>query len=390
MPAKAYEQFVTKLKTFGGVGSDEARRKNRKQYLLMPDYTDKAFTPRDLTISSYVTKLALQQIKNQFDQCTRKPQVVALPGRLTGEARKTWKLMGLLHSVNEKIDGKTLKDDIRSMTHLHHAVDAAVIGLLAYYIRDLSDGSTWQLLLKRHLNPAEVRQLEANLEHFEIDSKSRAHLNDVPKNVQEQIRKLLMYRRVVQHVPSSMEGLHTEENTRGVVGFDSEKSKVILRQKKDGGINHTEEVAAKLLGFDPETNSKLKKQNGVRVIDQNFGVALCDPEPQIITWHKVYPKLKAIGIKTGKWPDVLRNGMLIHVPEGNYARVSKIWRIMSVKNEKRYMAVDMGFPDSCSGVKRSVNLSTLLNDGMKLVNTRLTGDGICRITSSISTVRPSG
>lgn len=389
MPMKAYEKFVDKLKTFGGVGSDEARRKNRKQFLLMPDYKDKAFTPRDLTISSYVTKLALQQIKNKFDECRRKPQVIALPGRLTGEARKSWKLMGLLQAVNDKIDGKTLKDDIRSLTHLHHAVDATVMGLLAYYIPDLSDGATWQLLLKRNLSLGEKSMLRSKIGNIGFDS-NPAHMLDVPKAVQETIQKLLGERRVVQHVPSSMEGLHTEENTRGVVGFDSETGKVKLRQKKDGADNITEEVAGKLLGFDVDNDSKLKKQKGVRVIDQNFGVALTQPVPQIITWHKVYPKLKALQEKTGEWPDVLRNGMLIYVPEGNYAKVSRIWRIMSVKNEKRYMAVDMGFPDSCSGVKRSVNLNTLLKNGMKLVDTKLTGDGICRITSSISTVHPSG
>ena len=386
MPIKAYESFVGKLKTFGGVASDEARRKNRKQFLLMPDYTDKTFTPRDLTISSYVTKLALQQLKNQFDECRRKPQVVALPGRLTGEARKAWKLLGLLHSVNEGIDGKTLKDDIRSMTHLHHALDAAVIGLLAYYIRDLSDGTTWQLLLKRHLTTAEIRHLEANLDHFEIDSRNRAHLSDIPKKVQEQLRNLLTERRVVQHVPSSMEGLHTEENTRGVVGFDAKKGKVLLRQKKDGSVNLTEEVSAKLLGYEAGSDSKLGKQNGIRVIDQNFGVALTEPEPQIITWHKVYPKLRAIQEQSGKWPQVLRNGMLIHIPNGRY---SGRWKVFSLKNNTSGMAIDMGRPDEVKATKINVLLKTPIKDGMKIVNTKLTGDGICRITSSTSTVPPS-
>lgn len=385
MPMKAYEHFVDKLKTFGGVGSDEARRKNRKQFLLMPDYKDKAFTPRDLTISSYVTKLALQQIKNKFDECRLKPQVVALPGRMTGETRKSWKLMGLLHAVNEKIDGKTLKDDIRSMTHLHHAVDAAVMGLLAYYIRDLSDGATWQLLLKRNLTATEKSILHSNIKNIGFD-KNRAHLLGVPKTVQEQIRKRLAERRVVQHVPSSMEGLHTEENTRGVVGFASKTGKVVLRQKKDGSDNITNEVAGKLLGYDTDADSKLKKQKGVRVIDQNFGVALTKPLPQIITWHKVYPKLKALQETTGEWPCVLRNGMVVHVSDGRYEGA---WRIFSLKNNASGMAVDMGFPDEVKASKINVLLKTPIKDGMKLVCTKLTGDGICRITSSISTARQS-
>jgi len=378
---KNYETFVSKLKTFGGVKSDEARRKMRKQFLLMPDYKEKGFTPRDLTLTSYVTKLALQQIKNQFDTCRKKPQVIALPGRLTGETRKTWKLMGLLHVVNEKIDGKTLKNDIRSMSHLHHAIDATIMGLLAYYIKDLADGTTWQLLLKRYLTASEIQHLKDNLNHFKIDSKNRAHLCDIPSHVQKQIEQCLKERRVVQHVSVSMRGMHVEENTRGIVGFDSEKGKVLLQQKKDGLKKITTKVAGKLLGYDAEDGSKLKKQKGVRVINKNFGVALAQSTPEIITWHKVYPKLSSIYKRDGVWPNVLRNGMLISVFSGRYAG---IWRILSIKNNATGINFSIAKPDAIAPFKQNVLLKSLMSAGLKKVETKLTGDGICHITSSKS------
>jgi CRISPR-associated endonuclease Csn1 len=376
----SYKKFVSDLKTFGGHASDEARRKSRKAYLMLPSYEDKEFTPRDLTISSYVAKMAVQQLKKEFNQVSRPPQVISLPGRLTGEARKAWKLTGLLKAVNAEIKDETTKDEIRGLTHLHHALDAAVMGLMAHCAGNLSDGTTWQLLLKRSLLPHEKNLLQSNMRNIAFDG-SRAHLLDVPHELKEQLRKRLLERRVVQHVPASMEGMRVEDNTRGVVAVDEESGKVTLRQQ--GKL--TEEVPGKLIGFDAE-NSKLRKQKGVRVIDSNFGVALTEPEPQIITWHKVWPKLKEIEERTGEWPKVLRNGMLIHVPKGRYKGV---WRIFSTKAGARYLGLDMGTPDDCSASKREVMLKSLLKDNVMLLNCKLTGDGICRITSSISEVQPS-
>lgn len=379
-PLADYQKFVSNLKTFGGHKSDEARRKSRKAYLMLPAYEDKEFTSRDLTISSYVAKLAVQQLKKEFKQVSRPPQVISLPGRLTGEARKAWKLTGLLKAVNADIKDETTKDEIRGMTHLHHALDAAVMGLMAHCAGNLSDGTTWQLLLKRSLLPHEKNLLQSNMRNIAFDG-SRAHLLDVPDEIKEQLRKRLLERRVVQHVPASMEGMRVEDNTRGVISFDEESGKVTLQQQ--GKI--TEEVPGKLIGFSVK-DSKLRKQKGVRVIDSNFGVALTEPEPQIITWHKVWPKLKEIEEHTGKWPKVLRNGMMVHVPKGRYKGV---WRIFSTKAGARYLGLDMGAPDECFASKREVMLKSLLKDNAVLLNCNLTGDGICRITSSISGVQPS-
>ena len=382
MSLKAYEDFVGKLKISGGHDSDVGRRKARKGYLLLASYQDKEFTPRDLTISSYVAKLAVGQIKKEFSELSKKPPVISLPGRLTGEARKSWKLLGLLSAVNENITSETPKNDIRGLTHLHHAMDAAVMGLMAHCADNLSDGTSWQLLLKRNLRPEEKNLLKANMRNIGFDG-NRAHLLDVPNEIKEQLRRCLLERRVVQHVPSSMEGLKVEENTRGIVAFNEERKKVTLRQTG----NETEEVSGKLLGYKTE-GSKLADQKGVRVINQNFGVALTHP-PQIITWHKVYPKLKKIEQKTGRWPAVLRNGMLIHVPKGNYAKASKIWKIFSLKNNASGMAVDMGYADSVKPVKINVLLKSLIKDGLQIIGSDFSGEGICHITSSTLEAQPS-
>ena len=379
-PLSSYTDFVSGLKTFGGHASDEGRRKSRKAYLMLPSYQDKEFTPRDLTISSYVAKMAVQQLKKEFKQVTHPPQVISLPGRLTGEARKSWKLTGLLKAVNADIKDETTKDEIRGLTHLHHALDAAVMGLMAHCAGNLSDGTTWQLLLKRSLLPHEKNMLAANMRNIGFDG-SRAHLMDVPNEIKEQLRKCLLERRVVQHVPASMEGMRVEDNTRGFVSFDQESGKVTLQQQ--GKI--TEEVPGKLIGYNVEA-SKLQRQKGVRVIDSNFGVALTEPEPQIITWHKVWPKLKEIEERTGKWPEVLRNGMLIHVKGGTYAG---IWRIVSSKNNTSGMAFNIAFTDGVSAHKENAKLKGMLTEGLEVLNSRLTGDGICRITSSILEAQPS-
>ena len=377
---KAYETFVSKLKVSGGHDADVARRKSRKGYLMLPSYQDKEFTPRDLTISSYVAKLAAQQIKKEFSDLLKKPAVISLPGRLTGEARKSWKLLGLLSAVNEKIGSDTPKNDIRGLTHLHHALDAAVMGLMAHYADNLSDGTTWQLLLKRNLSAEEKNQLKANMQNVEFDSRNRAHLKDVPREIKEQLRKCLMERRVVQHVPSSMDGLKVDQNTSGIIGVDEKTGKVKLHQ---GGKPTEPCVPGKLLGYGIN-GSKLNAQKGVRIIDANFGVAICDV-PEVIRWHKVFCRLSEIKERYGKWPVVWRKGHILCVPDG---RQAGIWRISGVdENARDGIIVKLRTLDGFERA-REARIKSLLKSEARLVNTGLIGDGICRITSSISTVHP--
>lgn len=47
------------------------------------------------------------------------------------------------------------KDEIRNITHLHHAVDACVIGLIPILIPSGDNGAIWKMLVKRHISVAE-------------------------------------------------------------------------------------------------------------------------------------------------------------------------------------------------------------------------------------------
>ena len=375
----SYVEFVSKLKVSGGHDADVARRKARKGYLILPSYQDKEFTPRDLTISSYVAKLAAQQIKKEFRGLSKKLPIISLPGRLTGEARKSWKLLGLLSAVNENISSDTPKNDIRGLTHLHHALDAAVMGLMAHCADNLSDGTTWKLLLKRNLSAEEKNRLKANMRNVEFDSKGRAHLKDIPREIKEQLRKCLMERRVVQHVPSSMDGLKVDQNTSGIIGVDEKTGKVKLHQ---GGKPTEPCVPGKLLGYEiPE--SKLSAQKGVRIIDANFGVAICDV-PEVIRWHKVYCRLNEIRERYGKWPVVWRKGHILGVSNGRQAGV---WRISGVdENARDGIIVKLRSLDGFERA-REARIKSLMKSNARLVDTGLTGDGICRIISSTSEVQ---
>ena len=187
-------------------------------------------------------------------------------------------------------------------------------------------------------------------------------------------------RRVVQHVPSSMGGLKVEDNTRGVVEHTGETPMVSLQQAgKTSEVNRN-----KLLGLHDEP-SKLKKQNGVRVISQNYGVALIE-NPVVIPWHKVFPRLRALKGSLGRSPEVVRNGMLISVRGGTY---EGIWRVMSVKDNSSGLALDIAETDGVASYKVNARLRSMLCSGLRILHPRLTGIDQCHTTSSTSGAQTS-
>src|SRR5205807_2073350 len=99
-----------------------------------------------------------------------------------------------------------------------------------------------------------------------------------------------------------------------------------------------QEKSVKLLGLSPNGgNGKLKKNKGVLVIPDNFGVAL-DPQPAIIPFHKVWTRLQEIKTaNSGKWPRVLRNGQIISVSGGK--NFQGTWRVFSAKNNAGGLAL---------------------------------------------------
>jgi CRISPR-associated endonuclease Csn1 len=372
-----FKEFVEGLDVRGSHDDDKRRKKKRRDLLLLPSYEEKEFTPRDLTVTSQLVRLGAQTIKREFAELKEPPVVVSLPGSVTGEVRKAWDLLGCLGLACPQVldeDGKPkTKTEIRDITHLHHALDACVLGLAAHFIPN--SGRVWELIARRNLSPTEQKELLA-LGVFVATVQGRAQLKDLQPERKGQIRQRLAERRVVQHVPKRITGLRVEQNTWRVRGIKDGDAMLEQRIRQPDGkrpLKQAIEKGGKLIGLEA---GKLHDLKGALVVGENFGVAL-DPEPKIIPFHKVWSRLGEIRKKNGgKIPRVLRSGQIIHIPKGTYAGT---WKVFSAKNNKSGMAVDIGRPDvvrlrnKTEGHKINVLLSSLLKDGLTILNTPLTG-----------------
>jgi CRISPR-associated endonuclease Csn1 len=420
---KQYEAFVNKLagekkpsRFTPGQGSldDKLRQWSRKQKMLLKDYEEKEFTPRDLTVTSHLVRMSARQLEKRFVHLQNTDRIVSLPGSVTGVVRKAWdclgclapacpEVMAMLPTVNEKreyvmdADGKPSlslqvrpKGEIRDITHLHHALDACVIAFASHFLP--KDGKLWeQIVTKKVLKQDEEAFRERYGWHGLLklaepkDERDKARAKklevlDLPDMFKKQIVEALKERRVVQHVPADMSGARLEMNTWRVLSVDGDQ--VTLRQRtfgpKDidpetGARKRTtkpaKERASKLVGL---KDGKLSALKGALVIGENYGVAL-DPEPTMIAFHQVKKQLEELRVKNGgKPPRVLRNGMLIRVPSGDFAGV---WRVRSCKlDTSKGLLLDVTLADSVppqasrvDWCKRDVRLKTLLKANMAII-----------------------
>jgi CRISPR-associated endonuclease Csn1 len=394
---KQFDEFVDKLDTKGH--SDDARRKRaRKALLATVSFEDKelGFTDGALTKTSHLMKLAMRGLAKRFPEVTCDP----VPGPVTAEIRKAWDLTGTLAlacpGVIDFQSGETLpKNDIRGLTHMHHAVDAATIALAAHYFPLQSrgqdqKGKIWQALLKRYRTTEEKeflhklgifdryqrnRRDKDGKEHQETD----VRLRDLHKKVKERLSRSLAECRVMQHLPSDRSGAKGELTTWGVVSIEGngEDARVKLQQKSstvENGIRKRivkpgEERAGKLLGLNPKQGAgKLKAIKGAIVIGENYGLAL-DPEPTAIPFHDVTARLNSLrDANKGKAVRVLRNGMLIRV--NNWTGKEGLWRIMSCKAS---MKLDLARPQETKASWREVAIPSLLTRGLTILPRRYTG-----------------
>ena len=370
-----YKQFVESLESFKGHDDDKRRKKKRKELMLLPKYEEKEFTPGDLTQTSQLVRLGAQVLRKNLPHLTT-GDVTSLPGSVTGAVRKAWKVLGCLSLANPQVldengDVKN-KTEIRDITHLHHALDACVLGLASVFIPN--NGRVWELIVKRKLNDLEQRQLAA-LGIFGFNAEKRFELHDLDKKFKEQIGRRLAEKRVVQHVPARMDGLRVEQNTWRVVAVKDDE--VILKQRirqPDGKRPEkvTEEKPAKLLGLNPTNgNGKLAKNKGALIIPDNYGVVL-DPQPTVIPFHKVWTRLQELKkANGGKMPRVLRNGQLIRVPRGSRAG---IWRVISTKDTEAYgLALDLALPDRIKLDRGNAPIERLIQDGLEILNRGFAG-----------------
>jgi CRISPR-associated endonuclease Csn1 len=386
-----FKQWAESLETYKGHDDDKRRKKKRKELLLLPNYEEKGFVPRDLTVTSQLVRLGAQIIKKTFAGNEKLPTVVSLPGSVTGTVRKGWNLLGCLElaapQVKEANGGIKNKTDIRDLTHLHHALDACVLGLASYYLPN--NGGLWEVMIKRNPNDAEKALLRAT-GYFDFDSQGRFGLTELPDALKEQIRQRLAEKRVVQHIPADMSGMRVEENTRGITAIKD--GRVFLRQQsrdaKTGKLStkETDESASKVIGLKP---GKLSPQKGVRVITDNFGVAILDHAAEgeekfvIVPWHKVWPRIQELKPKNfDKPPRLLRIGTLIRVSKkAGRSDYRGLWMVRGVQlNQKAGFLVDLSSPDviqyRVSGrddCAQNIRLQSLYDGGLEILKTPLTG-----------------
>jgi hypothetical protein len=405
---RQYDQFVEKLDA-RGFDDDRRRKRARKALLATTDFEDKelGFTEGQLTQSSQLMKLAMGAIKRKLPGASVDP----IPGPVTAEIRKAWRLTGTLSLACPEIldsKGRVLpKNDIRGLTHLHHALDAATLALAAHYFPLHSHGRNqtgkiWQALLKRRRSESEKEFLHSlgifdrcqrtrhdkdGNEYQEID----VRLSDLPMELKEALARSLAECRVMQHVPADRSGVKAEWTTWGVVSEKDEegKGRIQLRQRsstvEDGcrviEIKTREERAGKLLGVSPINGTgKLKNIKGAMIIGENYGLAL-DPTPAVIPFHKVQQRLDELQtLNGGKAVRILRNGMLVRIRTGNY---SGIWLLRSIAQKSRGIMVRLTrphyIPDRTSGVlwaKDGVLINTLIRSDLEILPRRYTGHPI--------------
>lgn len=436
-----FEKLVSELKKpqHKARECDLKRIKRRNKLLLTPSYKKREgdFLPADLTQTSHLNKLAFKVVKSLYVDSDKTPELVHLPGSVTGALRTNWDLSACMAKacpeIFEVAEGKSKtkgatseepiakvkdlsttgegnhesghggnkvnveceaaadkngsegekkvlrsKGDIRSITHLHHAIDAVTMGLAASVFPHTK--RFYELISKR--NPNERERAELGETGMFVFSEKDWKLRKLPRELLDEISDKIAEGRVVKHLPRKMSGMEVEQTLWGVVR-ELEGGIVEIRQytlsDEPGKRRKRKNVAekkSKLLGYEPENaaKSKLARNKAVIIIKGNFGVALTNP-PEIIPHHKVWQRMcKLAEANGGKFPRVLRKNQLIEVPAGRYAG---LWRITSVKNNAKFIAIDMIPPIYASGAKNrikvNVNLNTLIRDGMQIKSGGLTG-----------------
>lgn len=407
-----YEDAVKAL-DLKGHDDDRERKKRRKKLMMLERYEEKEFTPKDLTVTSQLVRLGAMALEKTFGSAGFKPRIISLPGSVTGRSRRSWSLLGCLREANGGVIDENgvvkTKTEIRDITHLHHALDACVMGLVGSVIP--ADGSVWNAMLARRPSPQEAALLRAT-GAFVRDAKGHYELRDLPAEVKAAVSEKLAERRVVQHVPVDMSGMRADETVWRLVDFDDdapstrryrtlfeaqqlpplsskdasayivhwvrrgkglESPKNCLKETDQFWLAWDQVPRSKLVGLRP---GKLKSMKAVKIISDNYGVAI-EPTPKVIPFHQVWHALGAVRAENnGKKARVLRNGQIIKVEQGQFQGV---WKVFSTKNNATGIMIDMGKLDvvrlksKVEGHKINVRLGTLLKDGLTIPKTCMTG-----------------
>lgn len=378
MTEARYKAFVDKLSTKGG-SPDDARRCRARKRLLFVEKTPQqgdteglGFTEGQLTQSSQLMRLASQVAKKKI----KRAAISMIPGYVTAETRKSWNTMGALVAacpeiVDEESGKLKDKESIRNITHLHHAVDAATLGLVLHLIPAGNNGIVWQAIGKRRLNERQLSFLRNAhaLSAFHVDADCCLHLKDMPPAVFTSLAEKLQERRVIRHIPADMSGARLDEQYKGVKCV--QKDIVILRSH--GAKKDEEKPVSKIIGLGAD--SKLRAIKAALVVSDNYGLAL-DPEPKVIPHVSVYKTLQECRRANGNRPvRLLRKGQLIRLNAHADMKRNTVWRITSIKNNKTGIALDLQIPDAAISDGKThpknwinVQLKNLLQSGVELLS----------------------
>lgn len=395
-----FKKFVEDLKTPPFATKDGKIAKARKQKLLMLSTKEEAeMTAGMLTQTSAIAKLAARAVRGWFvlRKC-KVPTLTMLPGRITKEIRSHYDLLGMLAAFDDRLretytlDGETHthvvpKGDMRSLTHMHHAVDAIAILLAGTLITP--QNRVWQLMTRRHLNEDDRLFLMAN-GPFTWDSHGNPHLKALPHPLDISIRKALGELRCVRYASKRLGRTVLEQTQWGVEKI--ENGRVYIRQRQGDKIKRDDIALSAAYGLNPRqgTPGKLKANNAIYVGDSNYAIALTNP-PCILRERFVWRQLQELAAKNGgKAPKLLRKGDLVQITqEGRCV----LWMIRSIKDSKRGIKINMTYPynaegrltDGVSYCKRDIDLLALLKKRLiTFPRYTLTGIPSCPITSSKS------
>lgn len=371
-----YEEFVASLcdaskikrkkKNRDYITSDEKIQLIRQKLFSLQNIKNKSqaqestgMTQGMMTQSSHLMKLAASELKKSLPSAT----MDYIPGGITALVRKSWDVLGCftqlcpeLKNGREKID----KGELRGVTHLHHALDACVLGLIPHVIPNHRGGILRQALLQRRFNDKNTESLqnEPKRRYYLLDtSEHRIQLKDLPPAIKENISQKLLEQRVIRHLPSDRSGAKLKETIQRIVSIEGEgdealvtlaksSSEVINGKRKytktsTGGIK-----ASKLIGVFPTGESKLKKIKGAIEIDANFGLAL-DPKPTVIRHVKVQQKIQElVAQNNGKPIRILRAGMIIKLHSDKDPKRNGLWRVVSIKEAEKGILLDLQIPHS--------------------------------------------
>ncbi len=420
-----YKQLVDNFDKKGHP-QDQQRKKRRKGYLLLKEYTPEEFLPRDLTQTSQIVRLSAQIIGKYFTNCNQKPVIVSLPASITVFARYFWNIMGCLSKAVPKIideNGEVRKkDEIRNITHLHHAVDACTLALASHFIPN--NGRIWELILRKKLTQYERNEL-SNYSIFQFDSNNNLYLKELPEEIKNQISERLCECRVMQHIPKDMSGARLDETVWRVVdiedthpsarklkkwcekknikipGKEDEEALIVCRARKGNENQKPSKILyetehfwwkydlckkSKLFGLEPKGGTgKLKKLKAVKIVSDNYGLAL-DPEPKIIRGFNIITQVNELK-KRDKPIRIIRKGDVIKVNSGTY---KGIWKVLSIKDKKSglYLYIikhylinsDLTKPF----IKDTALFKTILKGGITIMKNRYTGFNYIKECHSIS------